>query len=130
VSAASEQRRKHGTGEKNPAGGGSTRLKGGAGTQRRGGRESGDAWGGVGETEGGPSAIQNGSGGRHRPPAGERVRRCCRATAAGCGTRATYRRDRVTAGPGGQQWGVGRARPHDVVLTRGPIAQCMRFNSV
>jgi hypothetical protein len=45
VSAASEQRRKHGTGEKNPAGGGSTRLKGGRG--RRGGGAGSQAMRGV-----------------------------------------------------------------------------------
>jgi hypothetical protein len=40
-------------GEKNPAGGGSTLLKGGlAGTQRRGAGELGDAWGGVRERGG------------------------------------------------------------------------------
>jgi hypothetical protein len=50
--AASERRRKHSAGEKNPAGDGITLLKGGDGKQRRGVGESGGAWGRAGEKEG------------------------------------------------------------------------------
>jgi hypothetical protein len=39
------------------------------------------------------------------------------------------RRDRATAGSGGQRRGAGRARQRDVALTRAPVAQCTLFNS-
>jgi hypothetical protein len=51
--AVSEQRRKHGTGEKNPVDGGSTLLKGGrCGCSGGGAEELGDGWGGAGERGG------------------------------------------------------------------------------
>jgi hypothetical protein len=54
VVAASEQRRKHGAGEKNPADGGSTLLKGGrCGCNGEGVEELGDGWGGARERGGG-----------------------------------------------------------------------------
>jgi hypothetical protein len=50
---ASERRRKHGAGEKNPVGDSNTLLKGGpTGCSGGGGGESGDAWGRAGEREG------------------------------------------------------------------------------
>jgi hypothetical protein len=66
--AALEWRRKHGAGEKNPAGGSSTLLKGG--TQRRGGgREPGDACSGAGERGWGPGCGCARLTGRPRGPA-------------------------------------------------------------
>jgi hypothetical protein len=123
VGATSERRRKHSAGEKNPTGGGRSLLRGG-------GRESGDAWGIAREREGGLGVAENGSGGWHRPPDGGHGRRRCHSTAAGSGTRATDKRDRATAGPGGKRRGVGQARPCDAALTLGSVAQCARVNSI
>jgi hypothetical protein len=64
-------------GEKNPADGGSTFLKGwGAGSWATCGAEQG-------RERGGPGTAKNGLGGWHRPPAGGRGWRRCHATAAG-----------------------------------------------
>jgi hypothetical protein len=93
VGAASERRRKHG---------GSTLLKGGAaGTQQRGAGSQATRGAERGR-EGGLGTAGNGLGGRHRPPAGGCGQRRCRATAADDGMRATDKRDRATAGPGGK----------------------------
>jgi hypothetical protein len=91
----------HGDGRK--AGGG-TLLKGGGGNATKG--ESGNMCRGTRRERGGLGVAENGSGGRHWPPAGERGWRRCRVTMAGSRTRVTRaraadRRDRVTAGPGG-----------------------------
>jgi hypothetical protein len=94
--AASGRDEKHGAGGKNSTGGGWQRpFKGGCG-RGGGAEESGDAWGGAGEREGGPGMTERGSGGRHQPPTGGHRRRRCRATAAGgkmrvARTRATDR---------------------------------------
>jgi hypothetical protein len=102
--AASEQRRKHFMGEKNPVGDGSTLLKGGTSgaTAEEGAGELGDAWGGVREREGGGRVRRETA-----RAAGGRGWRCCRATAVGGGMRATDRQDRATAGPGGKRRGAG-----------------------
>jgi hypothetical protein len=93
--------------------------------QRRGAGESGDTWRENKGERGGPDMAANGSGGRHRSPAGWHGRRRCRAAVSGGGTWVTWacatdRRDRVTVGLSGQRRGAGRARQCDAVLTRGP----------
>jgi hypothetical protein len=132
ASMASEQRRKHGAGEKNPPDDGNTLLKGGggAGTQRRGsgsramrGAEWGREGGHGGKWLGWPASAP---GRRARAVALPRYSGGMRTAQ----TRATDRRDRVTAGSGGQRWGVGRMRPRDAVLTHGSVAQSAQFNSV
>jgi hypothetical protein len=103
-----------------------------SGRRRRQERSGGGARGGgfgrhMGRSRGergGSSVVRHGMGGRHRPPVGGHGRRCCRATAAGGGTRATDMQDRASAGLGGSDGVRGK---HDAALARSPVAQCAQF---